>query len=270
MNRQTYCQTDLNYVKGMEAAPVNVTIMNGRECAPGSWQTHGFELMAHTSVVTDWDDEAAVAAVHYEEVATFARQLTGCDHAVVSGHIARNPEQLRVHEDLGPIHFVHSDFASNYGERMRTFYRDGGEDAAKALARSGIDGARVTAARRMLILQFWRNVGPTTMDVPLAFCDATTVAPTDVFAMPVTDYAGGGFDFDTLGVLAPDDPARHHWYTFPHMNVNEVAVFRTFDSDRLDDGRPFWTPHSAFQDPNVDAGTPARRSIEVRATCLFD
>jgi hypothetical protein len=53
------------------------------------------------------------------------------------------------------------------------------------------------------------------------------------------------------------------------MRPDEVVVFRTFDSDRVSRGETFWTPHSAFSDPTVAPRQPSRRSIELRATCLF-
>ena len=120
-----------------------------------------------------------------------------------------------------------------------------------------------------MILQFWRNVGPAKMDLPLAFCDSRSVGREEVRAFPVRDYAGGGFDFDTLGVIAPRSPVQHRWYVFPEMQVDEVVAFRTFDSEYVSSGGAFWTPHSAFRDPSVPLGQPARRSIELRATCLF-
>ena len=47
-------------------------------------------------------------------------------------------------------------------------------------------------ARRLVILQFWRNLGPAKMDLPLAFCDARTVPKSEVRAFPVSNYAGNG------------------------------------------------------------------------------
>ena len=47
---------------------------------------------------------------------------SSCDHALVGSHIKRNPDQAKLHEDLGPITFVHSDFAESYGDMMREFY----------------------------------------------------------------------------------------------------------------------------------------------------
>ena len=266
---QLYCNADLNYVRGMEAAAVSVDIIDGRASPPGGgWQTHGFELMRHASALRDFDDEARVADVHYAEISDFAQRLTGCDHALVSGHIARNPEQAAVHADLGPIQFVHSDFAPSYGQRIRDFYAEGGEQAEAGLKATGISARDVADARRMLILQFWRNVGPSVMDLPIAFCDARTVGEKETLAAPVEDYAGDGFDFETLAILPPGD-GHHAWYTYPDMSIDEVVAFRTYDSELIGSGKPFWTPHSAYRNPDVALGQPARYSIELRATCLW-
>jgi hypothetical protein len=220
-------------------------------------------------MVTDWEDDAKIAAVHYEEMAALARSLTGCDHALIGRHIRRNPEQAAQHGDLGPINFVHSDFAESYGELMRNHYGGPRPEAIQALERAGIGHGTVRAARRLLILQFWRNTGPGKMDLPLAFCDSRSVAIDEVRALPVQNYAGGGFSFEALGVIRPSHPSKHRWYTFPAMRLDEVVAFRTFDSELVAAGQAFWTPHSAFRDPEVPLGAPSRRSIELRATCLF-
>ena len=267
---QLYCNADLNYVRGMEAAAVSVDIIDGRASPPGGgWQTYGFELMRHASALRDFDDEARVADVHYAEISDLAQRLTGCDHALVSGHIARNPEQAAVHADLGPIQFVHSDFAPSYGQRIRDFYAEGGEQAEAGLKATGISARDVADARRMLILQFWRNVGPAHMDLPIAFCDVTSTEAGDILPIPVQDYAGGGFDFEALAIRAPAEAGSHRWYTYPDMQHDEVVAFRTYDTALMERNEPYWTPHSAFADPSVAAGSPARRSIELRATCIW-
>ncbi len=268
------CRTTLNYVApqaatGEDVGPTEVEILDGRAAALPGWQACGFELMTHRASATDWDDEAHVADAHYPEMETLASRLTGCDHALIVSHITRNPEQASRHADLGPISFVHSDFAASYGPLLRRNYRDPREETRRALARAGIDGDVVSNARRLVVLQFWRNVGAPKMDLPIAFCDARTVPATDLRILPVTDYAGGGFDFETLAVAAPEDPSRHHWYAFDSMSDTEIVAFRTYDSDMADRGGPFWTPHSAFADPAVTPGQPSRRSIELRATCVF-
>lgn len=266
-----FCRAELNYA-GVEAnsvLPVQVVIHDGRRTALAPWTQCGFQLLNHASAVAAWDDDAVIERAHYPEMEALARSLTGCDHAIVSGHIKRNPQQAALHADLGPIAYVHSDFAASYGDLLRDTYRVPRPESQRALQRAGIDGEVVARARRLLVLQFWRNVGPATMDLPLAFCDARSVAPADLQVLPVANYAGGGFDFDTLGISPPREPGRHRWYVFPDMLPDEVVAFRTFDSDRIESGEPFWTPHCAFHDPEVPLGRPSRSSIELRAMCLF-
>lgn len=265
----TLCRTTLNYISGAAPGPTEVDIRDGRAAVLPGWQECGFELRSHRAAVDDWSDDDQLAAVHHPEMEALARELTGCDHALVSSHIKRNPEQAAHHRDLAPIALVHSDFADSYGEQLLRRYSDPSEGEAAALVRAGISGDAAVGARRLLILQFWRNVGPQKMDMPLAFCDARTVPRSQVRPFPVTNYAGGGVDFEALGVAAPSDPSEHRWYAFDRMRDDEVVVFRTYDSDRVRSGAPYWTPHSAFRDPAVELGRPSRSSIELRATCVW-
>lgn len=263
-----FCRTTLGYVPRSDGRPQpEVRIFDGRTAALPAWQECGFELMKHASAVTDWSDDAQIARVHYPEVAELAREQTGCDHALVSSHIKRSPEEAKRHSDLSPISFVHSDFADSYGDLLRDMYRSG--ERADAAQRQGVSPEEVAGAKRLMIFQVWRNIGPAKMDRPLAFCDARSVGRGEVRAFPVKNYAGSGFDFEALGIVAPEDPDAHRWYVFPEMQIDEVVAFRTYDSDRVTTGEPYWTPHCAFRDPEVELGQPSRSSIELRATCVF-
>ena len=53
------------------------------------------------------------------------------------------------------------------------------------------------------------------------------------------------------------------------MAVDEVVAFRTYDTDLVAAGATYFTPHSAFRDPDVEVGNPARFSIELRVLCVF-
>ena len=269
--QHVYCNTTLNHLipSHGESSPVPVTVLDGRAQPPGDWETHGFELRTHQSAVRDWTDDAQLKDIHYAEMAALAKALTGCDHALVGGHIRRNPAEAAKHEDNGPIEFVHSDFTESYDENIRSFYREPDEEAVQGLASVGIDAATVADARDIMILQFWRNVGERRMDRPIAFCDVTTVDAQQMISIPVDNYADSGRPFDAYAVQPPEQPGANSWYTYPQMADDEVVVFRTFDSRLARSGAPFWTPHSAFADPDVEPGQPARHSIELRATCLF-
>ncbi|MEE4283254.1 MAG: CmcJ/NvfI family oxidoreductase [Pseudomonadales bacterium] len=264
-----YCQATMNYLGGLQTVPVEVSIKNGRRAHHLSWQENGFELINSTSDVQNWSNDAEVARVYYDEMSNLARALTGCDHALVAGHISRNPEQADLHEDYAPIAFVHSDFTDNYDDLLIQRYRQNSAEADAALSSSGITVEDMARAKRLLILQFWRNVGPEQMDYPLAFCDAQSVPRADMHSIHVPNYAGGDFAFDTFAVTPPASQETHDWYVFPNMTRDEAVAFRTFDSDMVAAGTPYWTPHSAFLDDTAGDNAPARRSIEVRATCLF-
>ena len=269
-----YCFAPVHYMSGEDpngegVQPVEVSIADGRKADFLDWRVNGFELIQHQSKVVGWDNEAEVRAVHYPEMSGLAKQLSGADHALISSHICRNPEQAGVHEDYAPIQYVHSDFADDYGKRIIDLYRQRNQDTEAALAAAGITVEDVERSKRLLILQFWRNVGPPKPDLPIGFVDVKSVRRADMHQVHVPNYAGGDFAFDTLGVTPPPSGSAHDWYVFPDMHADEVVVFRTFDSALAVRGEPYWTPHSAFPDPNAGADAPPRRSIEVRATCLF-
>lgn len=267
-----FCRAELNYLPpgdgGAGPRGTEVEILDGRAADLPGWRECGFELVAHDSAVTDWADEGLIASVHHAETEVLARKLSGAEIALVSGHIRRSPEDARRHCQLSPINFVHSDFAAGHAEIIRRNYREEG-DETPALSRNGIAVAAVEEASRILVLQFWRNLGPAKMDFPLAFCDSRTVRPDDGRAFHVSDYAGSGSSFEALGVVQPDDPSRHRWYTFAQLRTEEVVAFRTYDTDLVTRGETYFTPHSAFRDPDVQVGRPARTSIELRATCLW-
>ena len=269
----TFCRTSMHYLsadgEGPAALPTDVAVLDGRVADLPGWDECGFELVDQSSAVTDWSDDAQIVSVHYEELEKLAREMTGADFALVATHIKRSPQDARRHEQLSPIVFVHSDFAAGHEDFVKRTYREPGENGQAALARNGATPQAVVNARRTVILQFWRNTGEAKMDFPIAFCDARTVTPADTRAFHVTDYAGTGASFDALGVVQPADPEAHRWYAFPELTADEVVAFRTYDTDLVAQGKTYFTPHSAFRDPEVQVGRPARASIELRATCVF-
>src|SRR6056297_1173188 len=70
---------------------VDVDIVDARTVDLPDWQQCGFGLIEHTSAATSWDDDE-LAAVHHREMEELAREMTGCDVALVSNHIKRGPE----------------------------------------------------------------------------------------------------------------------------------------------------------------------------------
>jgi len=270
---EVFCRTTLNFASRtrLVGESVETDILDGRACDLPGWQSCGFELVPHTTAVSQWSDDDELAEVHHLEMEELARTMTGCDVALVSNHIKRGPDHARRHQDLAPISFVHSDFAAGYDDLVRQSYTDvEREGTRRTLERNGVTADDVAAASRLVILQFWRNIGAAKMDFPLAFCDARTVSPADGRPIAVNDYAGSGTDFEAIAVLAPTSASPYRWYAFPELSDDEVVAFRTYDTDLVERGATWFTPHSAFRDPSVEIGRPARSSIELRAICLFE
>jgi hypothetical protein len=217
----------------------------------------------------DWTDDDEIAGVHYAEAEALVRRLTGCDAALVSDHVKRSGEAAKRPREQEPVRLVHSDFAAGYDAVVRRAYREVHGRGAATLARTGVTSADIESAGRIVMMQLWRNVGPAVVDLPVAFCDSRTVTPADGLPFPYTGYVAGGFTFDALAIAAPARPDQQHWYTFPAMVPDEVVAFRTYDTELVARNETWFTPHSAFRDPRVEEGRPARFSVELRVLCLF-
>lgn len=271
---ETFCRTTLNYAprggpEGGGRSQVEVEIRDGRAAHLPGWQECGFELVRHTSSVKDWTDDAEIAAVHYPEMEELARSLTGAEFALLADHIKRSPEQSKRPREQSPVTLVHSDCADGHVDFIRASYQNVRGRGAAALDRNRLTSEDVSKASRVLVLQFWRNLGPAKMDYPLAFCDARTLTREQARPFRYTGYVAGGQTFDALSIVAPEHPSDHAWYAFPELTQQEAVAFRTYDTDLVRDARTYFTPHSAFRDPDVEVGNPARFSIELRVTCLF-
>ena len=248
---------------------VEVEILDARRADLPSWRECGFELVRHSSAVKDWTDDEEIATVHYPEVEEVARAVTGCDAALVSDHVKRTAEQAKREREQEPVRLVHSDFAANYADVARGAYQNVKGRGAATLARSGLTADQIESAPRIVMFQFWRNLGAAKMDLPVAFCDNRTITLDETRPFHYTGYVAGGRSFDALAVVKPEGPPKHGWYVFPELTPAEVVAFRTYDTDLVSEGKTFFTPHSAFRDPEVESGNPARFSIELRVMCLY-
>ena len=164
---------------------------------------------------------------------------------------------------------VHSDYTESYRAMIEDPAHPYHHILEPSMRRAGVTGAEIRQAQRILTLQLWRNVGAPNVDYPLCFCDARTVARTELVPIRVSEYGGLKTEFDAFAVLPPSGDQPHAWYVFPNMTPDEVVVFRAYDSDRAAAGEPFWTPHVSFRDPNQGADAIPRTSLEMRAICLF-
>ena len=67
--------------------------------------------------------------------------------------------------------------------------------------------------------------------------------------------------------LSDHNAAKRRWYYFPKMQMDDVLLFKQFDSDTaLPGGMSF---HTAFVDPTVRPDAPERQSIKCRTFLFF-
>lgn len=86
----------------------------------------------------------------------------------------------------------------------------------------------------------WRRLVEPLQDSPLAICDASSVGPPDLLSADLL-YP------DRTGEIyyAAFNPS-HRWYYMPDMRMDEVWLFKNYDS--ATDGRSRFTPHTFFDE----------------------
>ena len=98
--------------------------------------------------------------------------------------------------------------------------------------------------------------------VPLAVCDASSVAPADEIETEVVMAYPGREAIRTHTMLCRANPAQR-WLWFGDMTPDEVLVFKSYDSEA---GLARRVAHSAFELPAGEQGI----SAETRVLALFD
>ncbi|KAH7348509.1 hypothetical protein BKA65DRAFT_550582 [Rhexocercosporidium sp. MPI-PUGE-AT-0058] len=120
--------------------------------------------------------------------------------------------------------------------------------------------APVLGKQRVRFLNIWRPITTPNQDSPLAVCDYRSLNPDrDLVA---ADIIFPHYQDEAYEVLY--NP-KQRWFYKKGMDWDDVIVFKLGDSQA--DEAPL-CPHSAFIDHSVPNGTPARKSIEIRAMII--
>ena len=232
--------------------PQRVEIADARTVTPApTLERDGFVLVPHASAVSDFGDPAAADRVYQPEVRGLILALSGADDVVISSPSLlrfgeRSPTSGKLHNSR-PARFIHVDI----------------DDAtAAAFARAAAPGR---AVRRYAHYNIWRSFSGAPQDVPLAVCDARSVAAEDLVEADAIFDRKGQPEWSFTALLLRHNPA-HRWRYFSGMEPDEALVFKTNDSDPA---QPHCIPHSAFDDPTAPPGTHPRSSIETRATAFW-
>ncbi|MDM0035266.1 CmcJ/NvfI family oxidoreductase [Variovorax sp. J22P271] len=235
-----------------ELVPKRVVIHDGRPLAALgelSLDRSGFAQLSHRSAVTAFSDEAAIRSVYYAESAALLREATGAEKVVVFDHTLRDSAHgSRANASLRePVRRVHNDQTFVSGPRRVRDHLPAAEAAERL-------------QHRFAIINLWRPLA-TVEQLPLALCDARSIAPADLVPSDLVyrDKVG-----ETYAFL--HNPA-HRWYWFPRLRGDEALLLKIYDS--RDDGTARLTAHTAFVHPDTPADAPARRSIELRALVFW-
>jgi len=176
--------------------------------------------------------------------------VAGADKVVICGPVVLRfskaaPDSSRLHI-LRPAHFVHIDMSDSIVAGFTDLWRPRND---------------ARPVRRFAYYNIWRVFSPPPQDIPLALCDARSIAHEDVMASDLVypHRVGETYAFTY-------NPA-HRWYYFPHLEPSEVILLKCYDSK--DDGRARFTAHTAFADPTSPPDAAPRESIEVRALVFF-
>jgi hypothetical protein len=211
----------------------------------------GFRLVNHVSSVSDFENSAVVAKEHSPEIVALLLTQTGADEVFVTApgilrFSERSSHSGKLDNSL-PARFVHIDATAK---------------TSKGFAQQKLPDDR--RLRRFAHFNVWRSFSGAPQDVPLAVCDARTVAPDDlIVADAIFDPPGGAPNWSFESWIVAHN-VRHHWHWFPAMSRDEVIIFKTSDSDF---GNA--VPHVAFDDLSVSETCHPRASIEMRAVAYW-
>ena len=234
--------------------PHEVAVHDGWDRAASfSLDREGFALREFHTAFDQWDDDEAIRARFYPDVAEFIRKEVGAKRVAIFDHTIRaqsNKDQTRSERSTSrraPVMNIHCDYTQNSGPlRVRQLFPDEADELLK---------------RRVAFYNFWKPIRRTVEERPLAMCDVTT-SRDDEFIIMKLRYR----DRDGEIFVMRHSPA-HRWWYFPRMTPDHVILLKTYDS--ATDGRARFVGHSAFEDPTSPPNVPMRESIEVRSMAFF-
>jgi hypothetical protein len=235
----------------LEAHPTAIEDARTR-ATPPSLDREGFALVPHKSAIADFRDPDEVARHASAEIDALIRRVSGADAVVMFGPAIlrfgeRSPEAAKLNNSQ-PARFSHID-ASDARARV----------AADELAPNG------RPFRRFTQFNIWRAISPPPQDIPLAVCDARSVAPRDLVVGDAVFDHHGVPEWSMESTLVRANPA-HRWIYFSDMRRDEALIFVCKDADP---DRAQNVPHCAFDDPSCPAGAEPRASVEMRAMAYW-
>jgi hypothetical protein len=234
--------------------PHEMTVHDGWDRAKSfALDREGFAFREFHSPFQQWDDDAAIRAQLYGDVAEFVKREVGAKRVIIFDHTIRaqsNEKQARSEQSTSrraPVMNVHCDYTPNSGPlRVRQLLPDEAGELLK---------------HRVAFYNFWKPLKRTVEERPLAMCDVTSSTDEDFITMKLRYRDRDG------EIFVMRHSPQHHWWYFPRMTPDQVILLKTYES--ATDGRARFIGHSAFVDPNTRPDAPMRESIEIRTMAFF-
>ena len=228
---------------------VNVKIRNART-TPTTFNldTTGFLLHQQQTHVDDFFDDEQIKSQYELELQRLLITVTGARKVRIFDHTRRSSHESsrKRYAIREPASIVHNDYTSNSGvNRLKAIYADNPTEIDELLN------------SRFAIINIWRSISGDIKNHPIALCDTQSVKSSDLKA--VTRQAADRMGELQLARYSPD----HQWYYYPRMNINEVLLFKTFDT--AIDGTTRFTLHTSFDEGNGYE----RQSIETRCFVFY-
>jgi hypothetical protein len=258
----------LGYVGPMAAYPVSATfaperrsnlVWDRREVAihdgdeiPGgaSLETHGFACVPHETAIGEFGEDYAWAPAYSQELAALIRQMTGASDVVVR---ALGLGSTKLSGGNGAVEFCHNDYtAASVGRHILELDAERAEDRL---------------SRRFAVFNMWRLVSAPPQSKPLAICDSTSVAISDLVpGMTHWPNADPEEEIYHQNALFRYSPA-HRWFYYPRLERDRILVWAGYDSDPR---FPSIVPHAAFDNPGCTDPNAYRTAVHGRAYAFFD
>lgn len=238
----------------LEAHPVAVHSVIGSEYL-FDLSEHGMCFLGDWFPFEDFENREAVRAELCPKVEGIAQQLTGAHRVIATDFGVRKRS-----------HGFESSQNAEQGARFRQVadmaHCDYTPYSASLPLNWTVEDGEALSRGHYAIYNFWWPVRGPLHDFPLALCLTDSLAN--------HDYVELRTYFDRRGptpVVGLSYHPDHKWVYKPGMAVDEVMVFRTWDSARpLSD----CVPHVAVKDPTAPPDAPARESFEMRVVALFE
>ena len=239
------------------------------------FDVHGFMIGKQATAVGDFWNKEEVDRLYLAEVEEAIRRLTGADKVAAQGWMIRTSADLTERAKEKVAGYQHAGGVQpTAGEAHVDYNAITGERTGARVYKSAFpDGP---GYKRHVAVSFWRTFSEGPQDWPLALCDGRSVDDSEGTSntlFVVDEFPTG--DALTAPVEGEDQmiaasifrfKPEHRWWYFSNMRLDDVLLFKFYDSDHSVTWR---CPHTAFCDTSLP-DTKIRSSIEVRAVAYFE